>query len=226
MCAMRQCFECKKFYKNKKAISDHKRNTGHLIDATEHMTDSFVPTTLDSSGEFKAKLATQDSVNDEDEFIAELEDSLQQIKIASARISDSIIAKDAEIATLQDSVKIKDELISSLESSLTIRESESASLNEKISFLESDAYILQRIPDLTREAYELLGEKLGYKNALETQPAVVEQAAGAGVDPPVDNKETATVADFKPVEESSIVFREMTGPGWKWYASLGYSIKN
>ena len=151
-----------------------------------------------------------------------------------------------EVVSLRDSMKTKEALIVSLEDSLKTRDAEFATLhdeiatlNDKNKYLESNEYLSFYLHKLTPEAYDQLGVSLFPERTRfeDSKPETTQggataargahnaEVASSTLAPATIPEITAPVADVKP-QESSIVFHEVTDPGWTWYPALGYSIKN
>jgi len=172
--------------------------------------------------------------------IVELTDNLVQLQ-------DSLKGKDASIAQLNDSLKTKDDLIATLEDSIKTKDAEFATLHDEIaqlSSLEHEQDIVRHtLKSLNKEAYDVIGQQLGFVEVPKPQPATVEdsttqhraeatrdahnaEAASSTLAPATTEPVVVPVSDNKPVEEPSIVFHEMKDSRWTWYPALGYSIKN
>jgi len=149
MSAMIQCYECKKFYKGKQAIRDHKRNTGHAIEGDNYAA-------LDDSNKLQAKIAElEDSLNDKDEFIAELEESLQRRNIDFVKLNKSFKSKENELVTLNNTTNSNDYKLALLRD-----------------FFNSPEFT-REIYDETATKFQQLGEMLGFREPIQLQPVIV-----------------------------------------------------
>lgn len=200
----RLCDVCHGIYSNNSSFSAHQRKTGHKQ----------ITSTLGERAE------EVESTND----LGQLEDSLR--------------LKDASIAQLNDSLKTKDELIASLEDSIETKDAEFATLHDEIaqlSSLEHEQDIVRHtLKSLNKDAYDAIGQQLGFVGVPKPQPATVEdfttqdraeaardahnvEAVGSIPTPAT----TAQVEDRGP----EIFIGKKEGDGWKYFDGLGFSVK-
>ena len=190
----RLCDVCRGVYANNSSFSEHQRKTGHKQIA---------------------------STNGDRTEIVESNDDLGQLQ-------DSLKVKDNSIAQLNDSLKVKDERMASLEDSIKTKDAEFATLHDEIaqlSSLEHEQDIVRHtLKSLNKEAYDAIGQQLGFVDVPKPQPATVEdsttqggataargahnaEVASSTLAPATIPELTAPVADVIP-EES---------PGEKWW---------
>ena len=200
----RLCDVCHGVYANNSSFSEHQRKTGHKQIAA-------------TDGERTEKV---DSTKD----LGELQDSLK--------------GKEVNIAQLNDSITVKDELIASLEDSIKTKHAEFATLHDEIaqlSSLEHEQDIVRHtLKSLNKEAYDAIGQQLGFVDVPKPQPATVadsttQDRAEAARDahnveavrsiPTPDT--TAQVEDKEP----EIFIGKKEGDGWKYFENLGFSVK-
>ena len=163
----------------------------------------------------------------------------EQVEANNTSQSDDLLkGKDASIAQLNDSLKTKDELIASLEDSIKTRDAEFATLHDEVaqlSSLEHEQDIVRHtLKSLNKEAYDAIGQQLGFVDIPKPQPAAFEdvttqdraeaardahnvEAVGSIPTPAT----TARVDDKEP----EIFIGKKEGDGWKYFDGLGFSVK-
>ena len=200
----RLCDVCHGIYSNNSSFSAHQRKTGHK------------------------QIASTDGENAE-----KLELTGDQ-----GQLEDSLKVKDDSIAQLNDSLKTKGELIALLEDSIKTKDAEFATLHDEIaqlSSLEHEQDIVRHtLKSLNKEAYDAIGQQLGFVALPKPQPADVEDSttqdrAEAARD--AHNVEAVgsipTPATTAQVEdkEPEIFIGKKEGDGWKYFDGLGFSVK-
>jgi hypothetical protein len=141
-----------------------------------------------------------------------------------ATLSYSVTTKDADIALLNDSIEQKDAEFEQIK----------AELADAISLEHEQELVRNVFKKLTPEAYEQIGQQLGFL----TDKASIEEihdsapAADPGVAPaapiPTDNNEkTSKLVDAnKPAADDYIFIGEKNDPGWTYYKDMGFSLKD